>query len=188
MPTAIRIINDAIVPGAIHLSSCFSWSLTFPNNFKGPHSTRQPLKLYLIFHTFNADSFETGLTSRETQTRNAFFILAVGAPLVSAIFALFTTRRWWTSANLWSLPRLCVLWFISVAAFATIVFVQPGRATRSTFVLVSLFWYVNIGSIDQRVHSRPSFMGTISLRFSSEAVDNALSRMVEISIVHVFYT
>ncbi|KAF8517794.1 hypothetical protein JB92DRAFT_2145621 [Gautieria morchelliformis] len=107
MPTAIRIVNDTIVPGA-------------------------------------RSSFEIGLTSREAQVRTAFFILAVGAPLVAAVFALCTTRRWWTSANLWSLPRLCALWFISVAAFATIVFIQPGQATRSTFVLAIIHGMVEI--------------------------------------------
>jgi len=108
MPTAIRIVNDAIIPGA-------------------------------------HDPYARGLTPRESQTRLALFILALGAPLIGALFALLTTKRWW--ANLWSFPRLCTLWFISVAAFAVIVFFQPGRATRSTFVLAIIHGMVEISMI-----------------------------------------
>ncbi|KAF8591589.1 hypothetical protein K439DRAFT_1611228 [Ramaria rubella] len=87
-----------------------------------------PTDIRIINDTIIPDSFARGLTPRETQTRIAFFILGFGGPLVGALFALFTTKRWWSYESLWSFPRL-------VSAFAAIVFLNPGRATRSTFVL-----------------------------------------------------
>lgn len=93
----------------------------------------------MLTHAWNQDPLVAGLTPREYQTRLAFFILGSGAPLVAALFALFTTKRWWTHKNLWTFPRLVALWFITISVVAIVVYVIPERTTRSTLVTVR-YW------------------------------------------------
>lgn len=90
------------------------------------------------------DPYIDGLTPREAQVRAAFFILGFGAPLVGAVMALLVNEDWWRRKCYWSYQRLCVIWFISITAFTTIVYVFPGQTTRSTLVMAIVHILVEI--------------------------------------------
>ncbi|GJJ13417.1 hypothetical protein Clacol_007671 [Clathrus columnatus] len=90
------------------------------------------------------DPYAIGLTPRETNVRTAFFILGVGAPVVGALFALFVNQKWWLRKYLWSYQLLAVLWFLTVAAVAIIVYVLPGQVRRSTITLAVIHEMVEI--------------------------------------------
>jgi len=94
-----------------------------------------------------SDPFSRGLTPREAQVRAAFFILGVGTPIVGALFALFVNGRWWLRKYFWSYQRLCAIWFITVSAFAIIVYALPGQATRSSITLAIIHEMLEISII-----------------------------------------
>ncbi|GJJ13416.1 hypothetical protein Clacol_007670 [Clathrus columnatus] len=91
--------------------------------------------------------YAIGLTPREANVRTAFFILGVGAPVVGALFALFVNQKWWLRKYLWSYQFLSVLWFLTVSAFAIIVYALPGQVNRSTITLAVIHEMVEIAIV-----------------------------------------
>lgn len=96
---------------------------------------------------FPSDPYADGLSPREKQVRDAFFILGFGLPLVGALMALLINEDWWRRKYSWSYQRLCTFWFISISAFATIVYYLPGQATRSTITLAVIHETIEIAII-----------------------------------------